>query len=272
MSNITCGHCHEKHDTVADVKACYGIATKAVVASTTVHPDPFGETATKAVRLASPKQVRFAMGLQAERVDENDHISEADYAAMTSLEMRAALDHMLALPKRQQAKASSTPARTLEDGIYYVEDTNEIFKVYHTRTSGAQCVKRLDIVEEATATSPAKGRFTYLGAVAKHLPTKAQQMGLEQAKALGRIYGFCVKCAATLTDETSIASGIGPVCGADGQWGRVDGTVEVPAAKAQETPQDDNACTPGQKCIDILRMCSRHSAEYQARWGRAANE
>lgn len=270
MSNITCGNCHEKHDTVGDVRACYGVpvALKTIIATATVHPDPFGE-ATPSQPLATPKQVSYAMSLQAQRADENDHVSEADYAAMTRKEMSAAIDHLLSLPKPDKAQRTVAVSAVLEDGMYYVEDTNEVFKVYHTRTSGAQCVKRLDIVKEATATTPAVGRFTYLGAVAKHLPAKAQRMSLESAKALGRIYGFCVKCAATLTDETSIASGIGPVCGADGAWGAVSGDVTLEQPKAQ--PQDDNACTPGQSCHHDS-LCSKHSWAYQVKYGRAANE
>jgi hypothetical protein len=37
-------------------------------------------------------------------------------------------------------------------------------------------------------------------------------MSLEEAKAFGRLYGVCVRCGATLTDEQSIEAGIGPVC------------------------------------------------------------
>lgn len=38
------------------------------------------------------------------------------------------------------------------------------------------------------------------------------KMTLEQAKHYGKMYGMCIKCGRTLTDEVSIAEGIGPVC------------------------------------------------------------
>lgn len=38
-------------------------------------------------------------------------------------------------------------------------------------------------------------------------------MSFEEARAYGALYGVCCVCAATLTDEISIAMGIGPVCG-----------------------------------------------------------
>lgn len=38
------------------------------------------------------------------------------------------------------------------------------------------------------------------------------RMTLEAAKAYGDLYGRCVRCQADLTDEASIARGLGPVC------------------------------------------------------------
>jgi len=40
----------------------------------------------------------------------------------------------------------------------------------------------------------------------------ADRMTLEQAAQYGHLYGQCVRCLAPLTDEASIARGIGPVC------------------------------------------------------------
>ncbi len=37
-------------------------------------------------------------------------------------------------------------------------------------------------------------------------------MTLEQAQEFGKLYGVCCRCAADLTDEDSIARGMGPVC------------------------------------------------------------
>ena len=38
------------------------------------------------------------------------------------------------------------------------------------------------------------------------------RMTVEQAAEFGKLYGFCIVCGRTLTDEGSIAAGIGPVC------------------------------------------------------------
>lgn len=54
-------------------------------------------------------------------------------------------------------------------------------------------------------------RFEYVaGAVRKLL--LADKMTLEQAKEFGALYGTCCVCGRTLTDETSIEMGIGPIC------------------------------------------------------------
>lgn len=42
--------------------------------------------------------------------------------------------------------------------------------------------------------------------------TQADRMTLEAAAAYGHLYGRCVRCQTVLTDEKSIAAGIGPVC------------------------------------------------------------
>lgn len=38
------------------------------------------------------------------------------------------------------------------------------------------------------------------------------KLTLDEAKELGKIYGFCVACGRTLTDEYSVEAGIGPIC------------------------------------------------------------
>jgi len=59
--------------------------------------------------------------------------------------------------------------------------------------------------------SEAEAEFVYAPGIVTQLRPE-HRLSLEQAKAFGRLYGICVRCGATLTDETSIAAGIGPVC------------------------------------------------------------
>lgn len=53
--------------------------------------------------------------------------------------------------------------------------------------------------------------ITYAGGMIRKL-NSSHRMTLEQAKEYGALYGVCCRCAAPLTDEKSIAAGIGPVC------------------------------------------------------------
>lgn len=159
-------------------------------------------------------------------------------------------------PTYRAAEAAAEPS----DGIYIIRGNGqfyseaEIFKVYKmVHGSGRQGVKRLVMGDDKS------GRFEYMGLAAKHLPQQAERMTLEEAKTFGALYGFCVRCGKTLTDEGSIAAGIGPVCAGKDGWG------EAPAV-------DPDSCTPGQKCGDINSLCSKHQQRYQAKYGRASNE
>ena len=55
------------------------------------------------------------------------------------------------------------------------------------------------------------GHFEYDGGAIRRIDP-AWLMTLEQAKEFGSLYGFCVRCGATLTDDVSIKAGIGPIC------------------------------------------------------------
>ncbi len=140
------------------------------------------------------------------------------YHHLTAGQAKGVLNCMLA-----EARRNTTPKATpvaaaklvLEDGMYKLGET--IYKVQHAvHGTGNQYAKELVSVEH---TSPdrdhvgveMKWEFAYApGAISKLSP--ANRMTLEEAKAFGALYGTCCVCGATLTDEKSIAAGIGPVC------------------------------------------------------------
>lgn len=55
------------------------------------------------------------------------------------------------------------------------------------------------------------GEWEYAPGVANRL-REEHRLSMERAQELGRLYGWCVICGKTLTDEKSIEAGIGPVC------------------------------------------------------------
>lgn len=91
------------------------------------------------------------------------------------------------------------------EGMYNVD--GEIFKVQRAvHGSGHLYAKRL-----------VEGRFEYAPGALTAL-TPDDKMSLEQAKEFGKLYGFCCVCSRTLTDEGSIAAGIGPICAGKDGW------------------------------------------------------
>lgn len=192
-------------------------------------------------KAATEKQVAYLESLRASRTPNVDADSVKVWAQQAGRQaVSAKIDELKAMPivagpiSSKAQVAEQQAKHEPEDGIYIVRGEGafyskaRIFKVYKmVHGSGRQGVKRL-VVDECYCSDlqgvlcgvcrgeTKNGRFEYLGLAAKHLPSEAEKMSVEEAKTFGKIYGFCVACGRTLTDETSIANGIGPVCA--GKW------------------------------------------------------
>lgn len=148
---------------------------------------------------ASEKQITFLIKLLAERIED----PAAALAAITWVQEHklskatasAKISEYLNKPKVREA-FSSTPE--LPEGMYRCDDV--IYKVYRTRENHL-AVKEL-----------VEGVFEYRGRKPLHFLRDEHRMTLDEAKEYGRITGTCCQCGRKLTDETSIAEGIGPVC------------------------------------------------------------
>jgi Family of unknown function (DUF6011) len=146
---------------------------------------------------ASDRQVAFIKHLASER---GRTVSEDALREMTRSEASELINRLLALPR----VAAATSDDELEAGMYRVGD--EIFKVQRAvHGSGRMYAKRL-VVD-----GPGEAHFEFADKAISKI-TAEHRMSLEDAKAFGAVYGVCCCCGATLTDETSIAAGIGPVC------------------------------------------------------------
>lgn len=176
---------------------------------------------------ATEKQLSFLITLATERgwIYDNKERTltnpEGRTASVDILSKAAAsavIDGLLKTPKvaKAQPKAESAPVVT-EDGMYMIGDT--IYKVQRAiHGSGRLYAKVLVIVENAVwdednekIVTPAVVRFDRApGVIFKLRPE--HRMTKDQAKEFGALYGTCVRCAATLTDEESIDRGMGPVC------------------------------------------------------------
>jgi hypothetical protein len=135
-------------------------------------------------------------------------------------------------PKGQAA----APKAEVQDGFY--TDGKLVWKVQvAVHGSGNQYAKVL---------STESGSFVYtsgaIGIVRKGVADgSVVPLTLEIAKSLGHLYGRCMVCGRTLTDEGSIAAGIGPICA--GKFHQAP-TVEVPADLPQPEPVVQEAPAP----------------------------
>ena len=152
-----------------------------------------------------------------EVTDEVMAAAEAHVRSLTKYEAGKLIDTLKAIPAAPK-KAATAPAAQVTEGMYRDPATGDIFKVQVAHHgSGNLYAKKLVKLE----TPKTKGKKTYSHefAYAPGSITKVQaawKMSKEEAQEWGRLYGACCKCGAILTDERSIAAGIGPVCG--GSW------------------------------------------------------
>lgn len=170
------------------------------------------------VALATPKQVdtinkladrkeggalALQVALKARNVTGPDQLSRTDASKLLQILFDA-----------QWKPRTTGPATPLPDGMYRLD--GEIYKVQHAvHGSGKQYAKRLtqkpQTFEFTRGFEGGNWTFVYApGVVHKLRPEHA--LTIEQAKEFGALYGTCCVCGRTLTDERSIAEGIGPKC------------------------------------------------------------
>lgn len=148
---------------------------------------------------ATEKQIAFLVKLLAEKIEDPakalDAIKWMNEHKLSKATASAKISEYMAMPKVREA-FSSTPE--LDEGMYRMD--GDIYKVYTTR-EGHLATKVLT-----------EYGFEYMGRKPLHSLTAEHRMTLDEAKEYGKVTGTCCNCGRKLTDETSIANGIGPVC------------------------------------------------------------
>ena len=131
----------------------------------------------------------------------------------TKREASLAIDRFLATNAKLKAEARDYQAvhapaadtrQPLEDGLYQLAD-GTVVKLQYNRAGGDGRRLYGKVLDAET------GSFDYAPGIMRKV-TVDDKMSLDQAAAFGRLYGRCVACGRELTDEASIAAGIGPVC------------------------------------------------------------
>ncbi|HOY81244.1 MAG TPA: DUF6011 domain-containing protein [Rhodoglobus sp.] len=149
----------------------------------------------------TPKQESFLNSLLAERPMYRDveNLWAENVAKLTKTQASRKIDGVLKVAKETAAPTGIT----ITEGFWVLG--TEVYKVQRAvHGSGHLYAKHLNEY----------GIFDYAaGAIGMLRSRGAEKLTLERARELGKLYGRCMICGATLTDETSIANGIGPVCG-----------------------------------------------------------
>lgn len=101
------------------------------------------------------------------------------------------------------ASRVTRPEEVLSEGFYMVNDS--YYKVIESQNARLYA-KRLSVGENGEH----EGWDYAPGAI--KIISPEHRMTREQAATFGQISGVCLVCGRKLTDETSIANGIGPIC------------------------------------------------------------
>lgn len=120
----------------------------------------------------------------------------ADEAARAAQSPRSATPQDAGLAPQPAPRA---PMGEVSDGWYVVD--GEPWKVQWNRERTHTYAKRL-----------VDGQWVFVSGGLSTIRQRGERMTVEQAAEYGKLYGVCAVCGRTLTDESSIAAGIGPVC------------------------------------------------------------
>lgn len=152
--------------------------------------------------MATDKQISFATTLVRERNISDSRATQLleRLPSLTTAEASSFIDYVKTLPRK--AGHAAAPKQELADGMYLIGE--RIVKVQHAiHGSGNQYAKEL-----------IDGSFEYVAGLVGQVRREGVRMTIEFAKQYGALYGTCIVCGRTLTNEESIEAGIGPVCGA----------------------------------------------------------
>lgn len=154
---------------------------------------------------ATDAQMDYLRSLLASRViDANFRADVEARLADGTLDKARASDAISKLRLAPKA-AAPKPSASVAEGMYRKDGV--IFRVHRSRESGNLYAKRLEL----DLLGNGKPHFVYAKGAIMGL-SDAHKMSREDAKAFGVETGICCVCGAFLTDDKSVAEGIGPVC------------------------------------------------------------
>lgn len=222
---IRCGACGNRHQTVAEVRRCFPPAApkhltpkwaKSNMRSFGANVDS-QSTRMVATRMATRPQADYIVDLlnKISKVSgskegiANKAMFTDHYTANTTFAMASETIDELKIALKKAESAARAPTPSVPDGRYALRNAEGIVKFYKVnspaegRWAGRTFVDAMASDERWPIRNPGE-RARILAEIAADVQGALQLYGQE--------IGSCGHCGRTLTDETSRARGIGPVC------------------------------------------------------------
>jgi hypothetical protein len=167
----------------------------------------------------SDNQVEYMLDL-AVRKGVRDQITSAHLEKLTQESASKLIEALKGMPDAHIApRRTAYNPNSVTDGMYQTSE-GEVYKVQvAVHGSGRLYAKKLVALAEPRQLKNGVRTHEFVraeGALA--VLTPAMAMTQAQAAEFGKLYGACCNCGLTLTDETSIALGIGPKCRKSRGW------------------------------------------------------
>lgn len=184
------------------------------------RPRTSGQIAAVHARQDIPEEFRMYLEVPYKEKD----VAKKDFGAKFNAEIKKwYVDKRNDYPEMPEHWISGREAsEALEDGIYIYEpglghQDPEFFMIYHTvHGANQQVAKKLRLIPtdqvDDEGDETVEGKWEYEGKGPLNFLTPEMKLDAERAGEYGRVYGFCIRCGRTLTDEDSKARGMGPVC------------------------------------------------------------
>jgi hypothetical protein len=214
--SVKCGSCHQNHETVQDVKACYGFTPKPASRPT--------KAAAQMDELATQPQMKFLNSLRVER-----GLAEIPWDLRPSKkDASAEIDHLILTGKQERVTAKSGTRRVTYPNVaegYYATPragTQEINFWYVTKPTSGQW-RGMTFIKRVIGGRPdtrIKGSQAF--AALKEIEKDPAAAGKLFADKLNH----CMKCNRHLTEGASRALGMGETCatncGQGAKWHELD--------------------------------------------------
>lgn len=218
--SIRCGNCHERHDSVDEVRQCHGHAPSNAGVAVGV-----GDYGGRIAQAQSPKgggvtqaQLNYLRSLLDKRPAYRDvmNLWDEHLVKLTKAEASKLIETIKVecpnaeaapeAPKSDEELAATVGVYVLPDGtIAQVKPNKAKTRLYAKRWVNING-ERLTLSDEHV-----KGEWAYAPGLIKQCEEQ-YRMTLEQAKRFILVYGQCCRCGRKLKAAKSVEAGIGPVC------------------------------------------------------------